>query len=50
MEIQKAEIADLAAVTNLVSEVSVHDVLPLFSEQGKLEFDVPYTAFPKLKN
>ncbi|KOO14343.1 acetyltransferase [Vibrio xuii] len=39
MEIQKAEMADLAAVTNLVSEVSIHDVLPLFTQQGKREYE-----------
>jgi GNAT superfamily N-acetyltransferase len=39
MEIQKAERADLAAITSLVTEVSNHDVLPLFNEQGKLEYE-----------
>lgn len=39
MEIQKADIDDLSAITNLVTEVSIHDVLPLFSEQGKLEYE-----------
>jgi len=39
MEIQKAEMADLVAITSLVTEVSNHDVLPLFNEQGKLEYE-----------
>lgn len=38
MEIQKITKEDLVAVTNLVSEISEKDVLPLLSEDGKQEY------------